>query len=213
MNPEPTADRVPHGGNGGEELVFTPTQAFKVDGYDAGTNKTKPTVYEFHRCLWHGCPRCFPNHQQFSKFHLDRTFREVYEGTCAKEKLLRQQGYHVIVKWECDWDREVKTNQNLQQFLTTLEIINPLKPRDPFFRGRTNAATLFYEANESAGEQIKYVDVTLLYPWVNKNGEYPEGHPDIMTHPVDQDIRHYFGIKSISCHLPALSSRLTIPLP
>ena len=86
MTPEPTADRIRHAGNGGDEHVFTPTQAFKVDGYDAGTSKTKPTVYG---CLWHGCPRCFPNHQQFRKFHPDRTFREVYEGMCAIEKLLR----------------------------------------------------------------------------------------------------------------------------
>lgn len=37
------------------------------------------------------------------------------------------------------------------------------------------------------------MDVTSLYLWVNKYGEYPVGHKTIITHPEDQDIRYYFG--------------------
>ena len=52
----PKADRIQHAGNGGEVKVLTPGQSFLVDGY----NTTTKTVYEFHGCLFHGCPLCFP---------------------------------------------------------------------------------------------------------------------------------------------------------
>ena len=57
-----------------------------------------------------------------------------------------------------------------------------------FFGGRTNAVRLHHVANEDQGEQIKYVDVTSLYPWVNKTQQYPTGHPIIITNPQNQDI-------------------------
>ena len=65
----------------------------------------------------------------------------------------------------------------------------------PSSGGRTNAATLYHKVAED--EQIRYVDVTSLYPWVNKNAEYPVGHPVIITSPEDQDISHYFGVATI----------------
>ena len=40
-------------------------------------------------------------------------------------------------------------------------------------------------------EKTKYVDVTSLYPWVNKECEYPVGHPQVIVNPEDQDIHHY----------------------
>ena len=42
---------------GGEQSVRTIVDAYFVDGYDPLTR----TVYEFHGCLYHGCPRCYPN--------------------------------------------------------------------------------------------------------------------------------------------------------
>ena len=84
--------------------------------------------------------------------------------------------------------------------MSQLEIGEPLNPRDAFFGGRTNTATLYHKADESIGEQIKYVDFTSLYPWVNKYGEYPVGHPEIVTTPEDQNIQNYFGfVRSWSC--------------
>ena len=43
------------------------------------------------------------------------------------------------------------------------EMVPSLEPRDSFYGGRTGAATLCAKA----GEDIKYCDVTSLYPWVN----------------------------------------------
>jgi len=161
---------------------------YLVDGYDPTTR----TVYEFHGCLWHGCPNCFPVHRdKYPICHTDRTLREVYEATCKKHDLLQRQGYHLQVIWECEWDQHVKNNADLQQFLATLKLVEPLLSRHAFFGGRTNAVKLHHAIDP--GEKIKYKDVTSLYPWVNKTQEYPVGHPEVMVNPDDQDIHHYFG--------------------
>ena len=99
--------------------------------------------------------------------------------------------------WECDWDREVQTNPELCHFLDTFELVNPLQPRNDFFGGHTNAVKLHHMAERRLGEEIEYIDVTSLYPWVNKNGTYPTGHPQVIVNPDDQDISHYFGIAKV----------------
>ena len=53
------------------------------------------------------------------------------------------------------------------------------------------------------GEEIRYVDVTPLYSWVNKNCPYPIGHPQIITQPVDQSLGSYFGIATVDILSPA----------
>jgi hypothetical protein len=55
-------------------------------------------------------------------------------------------------------------------------MINPLEPRDAFYGGRTEAFTLFQKDKD-----ISYVDVTSLYPYINKTGKIPIGHPEIIT--------------------------------
>ena len=55
-------------------------------------------------------------------------------------------------------------------------MINPLEPRDAFYGGRTEAFTLFQK-----DQDISYVDVTFLYPYINKTGKINIGHPEIVT--------------------------------
>ena len=169
---------------------------YLVDGFDPVTQR--PTVYEFNGCLWHGCLRCFPkNRNRFPLCHHDRTLQEVYEATLMKQEALRQRGCVVKIMWECDWDQEVKTNPELQRFLDTLEMVEPLQPRNAFFGGRTKAVKLHHVAERRVNEKIKYIDVTSLYPWVNKTQEYPVGHPTVLVNPDDQDIHHYFGTAKV----------------
>ena len=49
----PQADRIRHASNGGDQRVLH----FLVDGLDVQNH----IVYEFHGCLWQGCPRCHPH--------------------------------------------------------------------------------------------------------------------------------------------------------
>lgn len=68
-------------------------------------------------------------------------------------------------------------------FIENLEMISPLEPRDAFYGGRTEAFKLHAEADENT--DIKYFDVTSLYPFVNKTGKIPFGRPKIVTENFD----------------------------
>ena len=186
-----SSDRIRHVRNGGEQSVRTLTDIYYVDGYDPLTR----TVYEFHGCLYHGCPRCFPNRQAKHYATPDRTVEELYQATLNKRMVMLRAGYTIIELWECEWDRLVDTNADVQCFLASFDLVAPLNPRDAFYGGRTGAVVLHSVAGE--GEEIHYCDITSLYPWVNKNCTYPIGHPTIITQPTDQSLDSYFGIATV----------------
>ena len=183
-----SADRIRHVRNGGEQTVRTSTSIYYVDGYDASTN----TIYEFHGCLYHGCPTCYPMRDIKHYCAPDRTVQELYNATEAKRTSLLHAGYNVFECWECQWDEQVKTNESVQRFLATYDLVAPLNPRDAFYGGRTGAVVLHSAVGER--EEIRYADITSLYPYVNKTCMYPIGHPQFITQPMDQSIRSYFGI-------------------
>ena len=185
-------DRIRHAPNGGEQQVVVGADSFFVDGFDPVTN----TVYEFHGCRWHGCRSCLPHRRDIkSSVNPDRTLNEVYEATLVKMQTLRHAGYQVVDKWECQWTAEVNDPLSpAHAFVHALSLPDPLVPREAFFGGRTGAVALYAAADESKEEQIHYLDVTSLYPWVNKTAKYPIGHPDIITNPTHLDIGRYFGI-------------------
>ena len=192
-----SADRIRHVRNGGEQTVRTAVTSYFVDGYDPLTR----TVYEFHGCLYHGCPRCYPNRQAKHYATPDRTVEELYQATLNKRMVLLRAGYTVVEMWECQWQKLVDTNAEVQSFLASLELVPPLEPREAFFGGRTGAVVMYAVAGE--GEEIRYTDITSLYPWVNKNCTYPIGHPNIITQPTDQSLDSYFGIATVDILAPA----------
>ena len=182
-------DRIKHVRNGGEQRVTTDTNSYFVDGFDPHSN----TIYEFNGCFFHGCYDCYPSNRNTKHaVNADRTIEELWRATQAKETDLCNHGYNLQVMWEHDWDKLCQHDPAVKQFVTTLQLVEPLQPRHAFFGGRTGAVSLHAVASE--GEEIRYVDVTSLYPWVNKNARYPIGHPTILSQPRDQDITHYFGI-------------------
>ena len=177
---------IQHAGNAGE--VRIPGVGFFVDGYCHDTN----TVYEFHGCFWHGCPHCYPNRHEQHLRHCDRTMQDVYEGTQQRTHLIQALGYNVVQMWECEWHRLKDTSPNIRTFVESLAFTDPLNPRDAFCGGRTNAVKLYHRV--TPGQQIHYIDVTSLYPWVNKTCVYPKGHPRFLSHPGHTDIAQYFGL-------------------
>ena len=94
--------------------------------------------------------------------------------------------------------------------LHSFGLVPPLKPRKAYFGGQTGAVALHAVAGE--GEEIHYVDVTSLYPWVNKNCLYPIGHPQIITQPVDQSLGSYFGIATVDILPPASLFHPVLPI-
>ena len=184
-------DRIRHARNGGEQRVVAGHDSFFVDGFDPVQNK----VFEFHGCLWHGCRTCFPQHRDIkTSVNADCTLNEVYEATLVKSNTLRREGYTVVEMWECQWTAKLNDPASPEhRFVTTLNLANPLVPREAFFGGRTGAVSLYAVVDQSQGEKIHYLDVTSLYPWVNKTARYPIGHPEIITNPSHLDIGRYFG--------------------
>ena len=123
---------------------------------------------------------------------------------------LLQAGYTVIELWECEWDRLVDTDEAVQRFLGSSDLFPPLEPRDAFFGGRTGAVAFHAVAGEN--EDIRYVDVTSVYPWVNKNCLCPIGHPHLITEPVDQSIHSFFGIALVDILPPTGLFHPVLPL-
>ena len=193
-------DQIKHARNGGEKKVRTSKGQEFVDGW----NRSEKIAFEFLGCLWHGCPRCYPKKRNAPHAVMpDRTVNEVHRATTEKLKRLREASEVKKVKfiWECEWKSMVEDKEEVRKIVSGLEMVEPLVPREAFFGGRTGAVVLYHHAGP--GEQIHYMDVTSLYPWVNKTQEYPLGHPDIYTRVPVEDFERYFGLAKVDILPPA----------
>lgn len=157
---------IRHSKNGNEKSFDN----YKVDGFCDETN----TIYEFHGCFYHGCPKCYTPHT-FNKV-LQRSMNDIYEKHLTRIEFLKSKA-NLIEIWECDFDNLASNNflrKNTDDSLKTF-----INPREALFGGRTNAAKLYYKINEC--EEILYYDFNSLYPWSQKYGIFPVGHPIIQT--------------------------------
>ena len=188
-NPKP--QYIQHVRNQGEYKI--PGTNIHVDGYCPDTH----TVYEFQGCFTHGCPTCYPHRYEKHPRNYDRTMHDLYDVTQNKVQKLTERGYNVIQMWGCQWDHLRDTHPEIDSFVRELNFIQPLEPRDAFCGGRTNAIKLYHHI--TPGQKIHYIDVTSLYPWVNKKSTYPKGHPKIIFTPGHTDIHQYFGL--IQCKI------------
>ena len=127
-------------------------------------------VFEFHGCYFHGCPKCFKtNRDEPLHDNKHETLDSRLEATEARTSRLQDFGYHVVEKWECDFRAELISTPEIEDYTSNHPLVMnaPLEPRDAFFGGRTGNCSTFYETEE--GEQIRYLDVCSLYPWVSLN--------------------------------------------
>ena len=98
---------IQHSSNLGEYVV--PNTKFCVDGYQKETN----TIYEFQGDYWHGNPDIY-DLSAMNKT-VNETFGTLYFNTVAKNKLLKNKGYHVIEMWENNWRRAIKAVKKIQR--------------------------------------------------------------------------------------------------
>ena len=215
--PKERGERIRHARNGGEKRVKTSKGRKHVDGWDKKDN----TVFEFLGCLWHGCPKCYPHKRDLRPSIMpDRSPNEAHRATLEKLRRLEER-YTVEKIWECEWRSLVCGNPEVKAFVRGLKWMDPLQPRDAFFGGRMGAVALHHDASDS-GEKIFYVDVTSLYPWVNKTCQYPLGHPDIIFNPTLEEFEEYFGLAKVTILPPPglfhpvlpvrIGEKLTFPL-
>ncbi|KAJ8019801.1 putative DNA polymerase [Holothuria leucospilota] len=171
---------IQHARQGGEKQI----DQYRVDGFHGDR------IWEFYGCVWHGCPTCRTNRESCVPGS-DVTMEEAFHNTMFRADYLRQKGFQVHEIWECEYETQVKSNPKMKAFVDAIEIRQPLQPRDAFFGGRTNAVKLHHVIGP--GEVIRYIDVCSLYPWVCKYGEFPLGHPKIITEQFG-DVFDYKGL-------------------
>lgn len=182
--------KIDHALNGGEFRV--PGTRYRADGHYIDPTTGNHVILDYHGCIFHGCKTCYPNDRHLIKHpRTSQSLDVLFALTMKKKSVLEAMGYKYQYIWEHTFQKQLRTDSTLADFVKTLDCEDRLDPRDSFFGGRTNAMKLHYKVKE--GEKIRYVDYTSLYPFCNKYGRYPVGHPEIITDnfkPVDQ----YFGI-------------------
>ena len=195
---------IMHANNTGEKKCGP----YSLDGVCESTK----TIYEFHGCYWHGCPRCYSSGtynsvQQMYQFSVQARHRDrlSYIRTNMPD-------YKIVEMWECDWTKLTTNDDNVKDFLKSAEVSEPMNVRESLYGGRTQAFKLYHLCDDN--EKIKYIDYTSLYPYIQKYGIFPVGHPEVITENFNYNIDAYFGILKVkilppkSLLIPALPSRI-----
>jgi len=118
------------------------------DGYlPAQKPGDRPIVFEFLGCRWHGHffandSRCQASCGGRPLLHQHEEMAKKFEATATKIEWYKQQGYQVVLIWECEWKALKKSNPQIKQFvaanLTVKRIKNhPLGSKDPIFTQNT----------------------------------------------------------------------------
>ena len=152
---------------------------YKVDGYLELDGEKY--VYEYNGCNFHGCKTCFP-HSRDSHMNNKVSMEVRWKNTKLKEKRLKEAGYIVKSKWSCEFVQD-KLNEDVREFVESLNIQDPINLRDCYFGGRTNGIVLHKKFTN--GEKGKYVDFTSLYPDILKYRKFPVGHPERIIRNFD----------------------------
>ena len=176
---------IQHALSGGEKKLMIGNKTYKVDGFCEETN----TVYEFYGCFWHGCPNCYKPNIINSKSQKD--MGTLNDLTVEKRDTIKNAGYNHVSTYEC----QLTKNKEYQKFAKnfTQEIVEPLKPRDVSYGGRSNATKLLYNFKDN--ECGRYVDFCSLYPTVQYYKKCPIGHPTKIFNPEKHDKSWYGLIK------------------
>ena len=153
---------------------------FFLDGIDL-ENKT---IFEFHGCWHHACPKCFSE----TTFNKSRglIFKSIYIRHKDRINYIKEKmpDFKLVEIWEHEWKGKLD------------EVVDEIIPREALSGGHTMAFNLYYKCIDE--EKIKYIDYTSLYPYVQKYGIYPKGHPEIITENFDKN-KKYFGL--IKCKI------------
>lgn len=92
--------------------------------------------------------------------------RLLHQSTMDRLVNLRQQ-FTVHTMWECDFARMKLDDPNVAAFVANVDVSDPLKPRDAFYGGRTEAIALYQRADLLEDYlRIIYADINSLYPSV-----------------------------------------------
>ena len=136
-----------------------------VDGYDVENR----VVYQFHRCFYHGCMRCYSSDD----------YNSILNMSFGRLKANRFCYALSDTTWEHDYKKENNIGKSMiSSALLKFDKYLPLRSRQALYGGRTYPIWL-KKTCVGAGK-INYVDFTSLYPSVQKDFSFPIGHPSIL---------------------------------
>ena len=164
----------------------------------------KHVCYEFYGCYYHSCIVCFPDRNKvIRKKHREEghwTVRDASEYTLEREAAIkrfiefRENLDEFVVMWEHEYNAREKEMKECIGEDDLYHMVDRLNPRDAVKGGRTEAFRMHCSITNPNEEEIKYLDVNSLYPYVMSKVEFPIGHPEIRR--GDESCRNY--IKSLS---------------
>jgi len=96
----------------------------------------------------------------------------------ARLQKIKDAGYTVVSIWGGEFRKLLRNTPGLENELCSHPYVKsaPINIRDALYGGRTEASKTYYIVED--GEQIHYVDVISLYPYICKYGKFPVGHPE-----------------------------------
>jgi len=140
--------RLQHARNGGEYKI--PNTNFYTDGHDISTGK----IFDFYGCRWHG-HGCIPS-RHVRDPHTRFNMEQLHSMTKLREKKIQDTGLIHETIWECEWDRMVKSDDDLKLFVENFDVPPPLRIRDALYGGRTEPIRLYYDCDPD--EEMRYLD-------------------------------------------------------
>ena len=102
--------------------------------------------------LYTGCPECYPNRETVNPVN-GKTMQQLFDDTFEKVCRLKDEGFEVKEQKECELLKEMEHDEEMRRYFEEHDLVDPLKPRDAFYVGRTNAAKLFHECQDD--EEIR----------------------------------------------------------
>jgi len=95
----------------------------------------------------------------------------------ARLQKIKDAGYVVSI-WGCKFRKLLRENPGLENELCSHPYVknSPINIQDALYGGRPEASKTYYRIKE---EEIHYVNVISLYPYICKYRKFPLGHPKV----------------------------------
>lgn len=92
---------------------------------------------------------------------------------------IKNAGYNVVSMWVCEFRKLLREHPVLENELCSHPNVrnSTINIRDAMYGYRTESNQTYYRFQE--GENIHYVDITCLYPYICKYGVFPSGHSKV----------------------------------
>ena len=198
-----------HAWNGGEKYLAD--CKVYADGYDAVNDR----VYAFMGCFWHGHIGCPEKNYKKTTWNerVGMTMGDLDLETQRWCKKVQLYGHRITIMYECEWKMIVNSSDDVKRHVEKCGVIDPIKPRDALFGGRTETFALYAKAE--GDRKIFYIDFRSLYPFVCKWKTFPSGHPECIMGPklaqYGTDISSFTGV--IKCRILPPQNLLIPVLP